>query len=77
MRVTLNKGDMLYLPAMWFHHVSQTPDYFDPQQKEGTKAAIAVNWWTDMKYEGPFWAGLELNRRLLAQLDGREEEEDD
>ncbi|GAA5844672.1 hypothetical protein JCM5353_001495, partial [Sporobolomyces roseus] len=77
MKVKLNKGDMLYLPAMWFHHVSQTPDYFNPQKKEGTKAAIAVNWWTDMKYEGPFWAGLELNRRLLAQLDGREEEEEE
>jgi len=62
---------------MWFHHVSQTPDYFNPQKMDGTKAAIAVNWWTDMKYDGPFWAGLELNRRLLAQLDGREEEEDE
>ncbi|KAH8664067.1 cupin-like domain-containing protein [Xylariales sp. PMI_506] len=37
MRVTLNPGDMLYLPAMWYHKVSQSCS------EEGV--CIAVNYW--------------------------------
>lgn len=49
LRVTLSQGDMLYLPAMWFHKVSQT---------EGDEGfACAVNYWYDMDFAGGFWAG--------------------
>ncbi len=37
MRVTLGKGDILYLPALWYHKVSQTCD------DEGI--CCAVNYW--------------------------------
>lgn len=37
MRVTLNPGDMLYLPAMWYHKVSQSAS------EEGI--CVAVNYW--------------------------------
>ncbi|KAI1801385.1 Clavaminate synthase-like protein [Daldinia bambusicola] len=37
LRVTLNPGDMLYLPAMWYHKVSQTCS------EEGI--CVAVNYW--------------------------------
>jgi peptidyl-lysine (3S)-dioxygenase / protease len=37
MRVTLNPGDMLYLPAMWYHKVSQSAS------DEGI--CVAVNYW--------------------------------
>ncbi|KAF2998405.1 hypothetical protein E8E14_004470 [Neopestalotiopsis sp. 37M] len=37
MRVTLNPGDMLYLPAMWYHKVSQSCS------EEGL--CVAVNYW--------------------------------
>jgi jumonji domain-containing protein 7 len=47
--VTLQEGDMLYLPAMWYHKVKQTSG------KEGF--ACAVNYWYDMSFEGSFWAG--------------------
>lgn len=47
LRVTLNAGDMLYLPAMWYHKVSQTSG------EEGF--ACAVNYWYDMSFEGSFW----------------------
>ncbi|GAA5927617.1 cupin-like domain-containing protein [Sporobolomyces koalae] len=79
MRVTLHPGDMLYLPALWFHHVSQTPDYFHrgDEPTTGVKATIAVNWWTDMKYEGSFWSTIELNRRLVELLDADSHEGDD
>lgn len=46
--VTLQEGDMLYLPAMWYHKVRQTSG------KEGF--AVACNWWYDMSFEGSFWA---------------------
>jgi jumonji domain-containing protein 7 len=46
--VTLQEGDMLYLPAMWYHKVKQTSG------KEGF--ACAVNYWYDMSFEGSFWA---------------------
>lgn len=48
MRVTLNEGDVLYLPAMWFHKVSQScgPEGF----------CCAVNYWYDLDFSGSFWA---------------------
>lgn len=38
-KVRVHKGDCLYLPALWFHHV---------QQSHG---AIAVNYWYDMEFD--------------------------
>lgn len=46
-RVTLNEGDLLYLPAMWYHKVSQSSG------EEGF--ACAVNYWYDMDFSGGFW----------------------
>lgn len=43
LQATLGKGDMLYLPAMWFHHVRQIAD--------GEGRVIAVNWWHDMRWD--------------------------
>ena len=39
LKVTVNPGDLLYLPSLWFHHVEQT---------NGT---IALNFWYDMEYD--------------------------
>ncbi|KAK4226898.1 JmjC domain-containing protein 7 [Podospora fimiseda] len=47
MKVTLNPGDMLYLPAMWYHKVSQSC-------KEG-EVCVAVNYWYDMEFTGPLY----------------------
>ncbi|KAL2160648.1 hypothetical protein VTH06DRAFT_1336 [Thermothelomyces fergusii] len=47
MRVTLNPGDMLYLPCMWYHKVSQSCS------PEGV--CIAVNYWYDMDFTGPLY----------------------
>ena len=38
LRVTLNPGDMLYLPALWFHKVSQSSDPVE-------NFCCAVNYW--------------------------------
>jgi len=37
LEVTVNPGDIFYLPALWYHHVQQTPN------ENGV--AIAVNFW--------------------------------
>jgi len=69
--VTLHPGDSLYLPALWFHHVSQTAGPGpSPQDRQ---MVIAVNWWSDMRMEGHLWAATQLVRRLTLSLDGREE----
>ncbi|KAH7166252.1 putative phospholipase [Dactylonectria macrodidyma] len=48
-RVTLNPGDMLYLPAMWYHKVSQSC----AEEDEGF--VLAVNYWYDMEFSGPLF----------------------
>ncbi|OWF43314.1 JmjC domain-containing protein 7 [Mizuhopecten yessoensis] len=39
LEVTVHAGQTLYLPSLWFHHVSQSHD------------CIAVNFWYDMQYD--------------------------
>lgn len=38
MKVEVKAGETLYLPAMWFHRVTQAEE------------TIAINYWHDMKY---------------------------
>jgi oxalate decarboxylase/phosphoglucose isomerase-like protein (cupin superfamily) len=45
--VEVHAGDVLYLPATWFHHVAQVND------AEGK--VVAVNYWYDMQF-GPIAA---------------------
>ncbi|CAM6104458.1 unnamed protein product [Calypogeia fissa] len=40
---TVQAGEILYLPSMWFHHVRQSPD------SEGR--TIALNFWYDMQFD--------------------------
>lgn len=47
LRITLEPGDMLYLPAMWYHKVSQSIS------DEGI--CVAVNYWYDMEFSGPLY----------------------
>lgn len=47
-RVTLDPGDFLYLPAMWYHKVSQTGC-----ADEGI--CVAINYWYDMEFSGPLY----------------------
>lgn len=54
LRVSLDEGDLLYLPAMWYHKVSQSSG------KEGF--ACAVNYWYDMEFSGSFWTANNFMR---------------
>ena len=44
-QVRVQAGEMLYLPALWYHGVSQCGDI-----------TMGVNYWYDMKFESPLWA---------------------
>lgn len=57
LRVTLDEGDMLYLPAMWYHKVSQS------RGEEGF--VCAVNYWYDMDFAGGFWTGMNFVRDVV------------
>lgn len=58
LRVTLREGDMLYLPAMWYHKVSQTCGEED--------FACAINYWYDMDFAGGFWASNSFLRDVMS-----------
>ena len=67
--VTVPAGSALYLPAFWWHCVSQAPA---PRQP----AVIAVNYWYDTLH-GPGWAGMLVADRLAGVVAGREENEEE
>ncbi|KAK6504629.1 hypothetical protein TWF481_006568 [Arthrobotrys musiformis] len=46
-KVEVQAGEMLYLPALWYHQVAQRVD-----EDEGV--CVAVNYWYDMDFSGPF-----------------------
>lgn len=56
LRVTLEPGDMLYLPAMWYHKVSQSCS------EEGI--CVAINYWYDMEFSGSLYSLVSLVRTL-------------
>ncbi|KAL0081388.1 jmjC domain-containing protein 7 [Phycomyces blakesleeanus] len=59
--ITVQEGDMLYLPALWFHHVLQN----------GDQGVIAINYWYDMEYTNSLFPTMGLFRDLVAGvLDG-------
>ncbi|KAF2648796.1 Clavaminate synthase-like protein [Lophiostoma macrostomum CBS 122681] len=75
LRVTLNPSDMLYLPALWYHKVSQSCS------DEGI--CCAVNYWYDVDFGGGFWsmagfvrgvAGLSLRGQDGVEYKSREDQ---
>ncbi|KAJ8069220.1 hypothetical protein OCU04_002886 [Sclerotinia nivalis] len=63
MHVTLEKGDMLYLPALWYHKVGQSCG------DEGI--CVAANYWYDMDFGGSFWPLCNFVRNVSLQDDGK------
>jgi len=42
LKLRLCAGDVLYLPSLWFHHISQS------------QGCVAVNFWYDMQFDGKY-----------------------
>jgi peptidyl-lysine (3S)-dioxygenase / protease len=60
--VKVEEGQILFLPAGWFHHVTQECGKWD----DGSRApAIAVNYWYDMDYSGDRYVMRQLVSRLV------------
>lgn len=62
--ITVQAGEMLYLPAGWWHYVRQS-DF-----------TIAVNYWYDMENRGFTWVWLNFLRGLDEPPSGNTEEDD-
>lgn len=56
LRFTLHAGDQLYLPALWYHKVSQSCS------QEGI--CCSVNYWYDMDFAGSFYASNDFLRSI-------------
>jgi peptidyl-lysine (3S)-dioxygenase / protease len=72
-RCTVRAGEMLYLPSMWFHHVSQSPG--------PNGLTIAVNYWYDMQFDIKyayfnFLRSLEIDDGSSSKPDAREGDSD-
>jgi len=52
LRVTVRAGQLLYLPALWFHKVEQTCE------------TVGLNYWYDMKFDSPLWCYFHLLQQL-------------
>jgi len=42
-KVLVSEGEMLYIPSLWYHRVTQTCE------------TVGVNYWYDMKFDNPHW----------------------
>jgi jumonji domain-containing protein 7 len=42
-KIIVSEGEMLYIPSLWYHRVTQTCE------------TVGVNYWFDMKFDGPNW----------------------
>jgi jumonji domain-containing protein 7 len=46
--VKVQAGDILYLPSLWFHQVTQTCE------------TVGINWWFDMHFDSPHFCYFQL-----------------
>lgn len=54
MTVHVMAGEMLYLPALWFHCVTQTCE------------TVGINYWYDMHFDSPYWCYFNFLQQLQA-----------
>jgi jumonji domain-containing protein 7 len=52
MKFILNEGDMLYLPALWYHRVTQSEE------------TISVNYWYDFNFLSPNWIYFNMLQQI-------------
>ena len=65
--VHVEAGDILYLPSLWFHAVTQTCE------------TVGINWWFDMHFDSPLYCYFQLleSCKLVQRAAAAIEEEDE
>lgn len=65
LEVHIRAGDLLYLPALWFHRVTQSCE------------TVGINYWYDMKFDSPSWCYFHFLQSLIPNeaIQGWHEEE--
>mmetsp|Transcript_26708 Transcript_26708/g.62417 ORF Transcript_26708/g.62417 Transcript_26708/m.62417 type:complete len:485 (+) Transcript_26708:132-1586(+) len=53
--VHVKAGELLYLPSLWFHRVTQT------------RETIGINYWYDMNFESPMWCYFHFLQKLRSE----------
>lgn len=51
-KVLVSEGEMLYIPPLWYHRVTQTCE------------TVGVNYWFDMKFDAPIWCYFNFLQHL-------------
>lgn len=51
-RVLVNEGQMLYIPSVWYHRVTQTCE------------TVGINYWYDLKFDTPNWCYFNFLQNL-------------
>ena len=59
-QVHIQQGELLYLPSLWFHRVTQSCE------------TIGVNYWYDMKFDSPLWCYFSFLQQLAANKNKEE-----
>lgn len=71
-QVTLGEGELLYLPALWWHTVRQIDSApIAEAEGDGPPRCLSVNWWWDVDYASNTWAHYKLLERLAMLADCR------
>ena len=52
MKVLVSEGEMLFLPSLWYHRVTQTCE------------TVGINYWYDMKFDSPHWCYFNFLQNL-------------
>lgn len=60
--IRVNAGDILYLPALWYHHVRQS------------HKCVAINFWYDMEYDARY-CFYKMMEKLCGYGGGADEED--
>jgi jumonji domain-containing protein 7 len=55
--VHVRAGELLYLPSLWFHRVTQTCE------------TVGINYWFDMKFDSPNWCYFHFLQQLSSTRD--------
>lgn len=51
-KVLVSEGEMIYIPSLWYHRVTQTCE------------TVGVNYWFDMKFDSPHWCYFNFLQNL-------------